>query len=166
MVFNGKIEIVKNHAFVDINRIRINFDIYFSNQMKRINLDETLIKKNFNSVLDYFTSIQNMMKLVLLKTLTFVLLSHLSMKTEFAVIYLPILKQSHVYLMLWTWKRFFERLKFLFLHVEKSFKEHGTSCWVAGWGHDRSNGVSSNSLKAIGVNLFDREYCMNHRFVR
>ena len=133
--------------------------------MKRINLGETLIKKNFNSVLDYFISIQNMMRLVMLKTLTFVLLSHLSMKTEFTVIYLPILKQFHVYQMHWTWKRFFERLKFLFLHVWKSFQEHGTSCWVAGWGHDKSNGVPSNYLKAIGVNLFDREYCLNHRFV-
>ena len=42
-------------------------------------------------------------------------------------------------------------------------KEHGTSCWVAGWGQAQSNGLSSDSLKSIGVNLFGREYCINHR---
>ena len=40
---------------------------------------------------------------------------------------------------------------------------HGKSCWVAGWGQAKSNGVSSDSLKSIGVNLFGREYCENHR---
>ena len=45
-------------------------------------------------------------------------------------------------------------------------KLHGTACWVAGWGKDQSNGVSSDVLKSIGVNLFDHEYCMKHRFVK
>ena len=43
------------------------------------------------------------------------------------------------------------------------YQNHGKSCWVAGWGHTQSNGVSSNLLRAIGINLFDHEYCYNHR---
>ena len=35
---------------------------------------------------------------------------------------------------------------------------------MAGWGQSRSNGVSSDSLKSIGVNLFDPEYCKNHSY--
>ena len=42
---------------------------------------------------------------------------------------------------------------------------HGTTCWVAGWGQAQSNGVSSDSLKSIGVNLFGRDYCENHRYL-
>ena len=43
-------------------------------------------------------------------------------------------------------------------------KEHGQNCWVAGWGQSQSNGVSSDSLKSIGINLFAPEYCMNHSY--
>ena len=42
-------------------------------------------------------------------------------------------------------------------------KEHGRNCWVAGWGQSQSNGVTSDSLKSIGINLFSPEYCFNHR---
>ena len=45
-------------------------------------------------------------------------------------------------------------------------RTHGTACWVAGWGQAQSNGVSSDSLKSIGVNLFGREYCENHRYFK
>ena len=45
----------------------------------------------------------------------------------------------------------------------ENFQEHGKSCWVAGWGQSQSNSVSSDSLKSIGVNLFDHRYCYNHR---
>ena len=43
-------------------------------------------------------------------------------------------------------------------------KEHGKNCWVAGWGQSQSNGVTSDSLKSIGINLFSPEYCINHRY--
>ena len=43
-------------------------------------------------------------------------------------------------------------------------QEHGKACWVAGWGQTQSNGVSSDTLKAIGLNLFDHQYCLNHRY--
>ena len=35
---------------------------------------------------------------------------------------------------------------------------------MAGWGQAQSNGVSSDSLKSIGVNLFAPEYCTNHSY--
>ena len=47
--------------------------------------------------------------------------------------------------------------------ISPVFKEHGTTCWVAGWGQSQSNGVSSEYLKAIGVNLMHSQYCLNHR---
>ena len=47
--------------------------------------------------------------------------------------------------------------------LQPFFKEHGKLCWVAGWGQSQSNGVSSEYLKAIGINLMKSEYCLNHR---
>ena len=55
----------------------------------------------------------------------------------------------------------FRRQNFNVLHI----KTHGEACWVAGWGRSRSNGVSSDALKSIGINLFSHDYCMDHRFL-
>ena len=49
------------------------------------------------------------------------------------------------------------------MNYELIFKVHGSACWVAGWGQSQSHGVSSDTLKSIGVNLFDHEYCIQHR---
>ena len=49
-------------------------------------------------------------------------------------------------------------MNFLFL------KEHGKACWLAGWGQSQSNGVSSDLLKSVGLNLFGHRYCQNHSF--
>ena len=35
---------------------------------------------------------------------------------------------------------------------------------MAGWGQSQSNGVSSDSLKSIGINLFSSEYCLKHSY--
>ena len=51
------------------------------------------------------------------------------------------------------------------VYPSKTFQVHGKSCWVAGWGQSQSNGVSSDSLKSIGVNLFNHQYCNDHRFI-
>ena len=59
---------------------------------------------------------------------------------------------------------FFEGLPLTIQNIYFIIKEHGTKCWVAGWGQAQSNGVSSDSLKSIGVNLFDPEYCKNHSY--
>ena len=51
------------------------------------------------------------------------------------------------------------------IHIIMIFsQEHGNACWVAGWGQSQSNGVASDQLKSIGVNIFDHEYCKKHRF--
>ena len=64
-------------------------------------------------------------------------------------------------------KRPFFELKYLEKDLPMThkfiFKEHGSACWVAGWGQSQSHGVSSDALKSIGVNLFDHEYCYKHR---
>ena len=43
-------------------------------------------------------------------------------------------------------------------------QEHGKACWVAGWGQTESNGVPTDSLQSIGVNLFGAQYCYDHRY--
>ena len=60
-----------------------------------------------------------------------------------------------------------EMVKTNFKNSSLTFKLqfHGKSCWVAGWGQSQTNGISSDSLKSIGVNLFNHQYCRNHRFV-
>ena len=71
--------------------------------------------------------------------------------------------QFLVYPTISSWKRYKINLIKIRLSYLFSYKNRGKSCWVAGWGHTQSNGVSSNSLRAIGINLFDHEYCYNHR---
>ena len=50
-----------------------------------------------------------------------------------------------------------------YILINLFIKVHGKACWVAGWGKAESNGVSSDALKSIGVNLFHHSYCRNHR---
>ena len=40
----------------------------------------------------------------------------------------------------------------------------GAACWNAGWGTSEMNGIHSNELKSIGINLMSKEYCSDHSF--
>ena len=39
------------------------------------------------------------------------------------------------------------------------FKEHGSACWVAGWGTTSSGGTTATILQEVGVNLLSDDYC-------
>ena len=41
---------------------------------------------------------------------------------------------------------------------------NGAACWVAGWGNAEIDGVYSNQLQSIGLNLMSRDYCTDHSF--
>ena len=53
-----------------------------------------------------------------------------------------------------------------FEYLLRYLQEHGKACWVAGWGQTQSNGVFSDSLKAVGINLFSHNYCLDHRYLK
>ena len=50
------------------------------------------------------------------------------------------------------------------LKIIKWFQHHGAACWVAGWGKYHVNGATKDVLQSVGLNLFDHQYCLNHRF--
>ena len=37
--------------------------------------------------------------------------------------------------------------------------EHGIGCWIANWKSWRAY----TTLEALGINVFDRDYCIDHR---
>ncbi|CAG5110230.1 Oidioi.mRNA.OKI2018_I69.chr2.g4651.t1.cds [Oikopleura dioica] len=39
--------------------------------------------------------------------------------------------------------------------------EHGSGCWVAGWGTTSSGGSTSTTLLSAGVNILGKDYCEN-----
>ena len=121
-----------------------------------------MIPINLNQNLDCFSSIQNIIIWLLPQTLIFVSLKRQLMSLEFTKTFQLTLIQFLVYPTISSWRRYNIYLIRLFIHF---YQNHGKSCWVAGWGHTQSNGVSSNLLRAIGINLFDHEYCYNHRCV-
>ena len=41
---------------------------------------------------------------------------------------------------------------------------NGAACWNAGWGTAEVDGVYSDQLQSIGVNLMSQGYCMDHSF--
>ena len=43
-------------------------------------------------------------------------------------------------------------------------KFNGAACWNAGWGTAEIDGIYSDELQSIGVNLMSREYCTDHSF--
>ena len=45
--------------------------------------------------------------------------------------------------------------------ISETHPDHGSACWVAGWGVDETTGLSDN-LKQAGVNIMDQEYCLAH----
>ena len=45
--------------------------------------------------------------------------------------------------------------------ISETHPDHGSACWVAGWGVDESAGLS-DTLKQAGVNIMDQEYCLAH----
>ena len=121
-----------------------------------------MISINFNQYPVCFSSIQNTLRWLEPRILIFVSLKHQLIGMEFTKTSRLSLIQFLVYPTISSWKRYgINLVKQFFIYFV--YKNHGKSCWVAGWGHTQSNGVSSNSLRAIGINLFDHEYCYNHR---
>ena len=45
--------------------------------------------------------------------------------------------------------------------ISETLPDHGSACWVAGWGVDESAGLS-DTLKQAGVSILDEEYCLEH----
>ena len=41
--------------------------------------------------------------------------------------------------------------------------EHGKACWVGGWGATEFGGYSSDVLMSVGINVFENDYCTQHR---
>ena len=50
-------------------------------------------------------------------------------------------------------------------HIDVN-KYNGAACWNAGWGTVEVDGIYSNELQSIGVNLMSREYCTDHSFLQ
>jgi len=43
--------------------------------------------------------------------------------------------------------------------VSETLPDHGSACWIAGWGKNES-GVLSDDLLQAGINIMDQEYCI------
>ena len=43
-------------------------------------------------------------------------------------------------------------------------KYNGAACWNAGWGNAEIDGIYSEELQSIGINLMSRDYCNDHSF--
>ena len=43
-------------------------------------------------------------------------------------------------------------------------KHNGAACWIAGWGNSEIDGVHTNQLQSIRMNLMSRDYCTDHSF--
>ena len=41
---------------------------------------------------------------------------------------------------------------------------NGAACWNAGWGTAEIDGVYSDELQSVGINLMSRDYCVDHSF--
>ncbi|CAG5113546.1 Oidioi.mRNA.OKI2018_I69.chr2.g7642.t1.cds [Oikopleura dioica] len=46
--------------------------------------------------------------------------------------------------------------------INDALPAHGSSCWVAGWGTTQFYGQLSDKLLQAGVNIMDREYCIQN----